>query len=51
MNFVPFAVGEGLLYEMAAVAGGVDRDVLPSGRNRPLKHRLEGPEVVVVLRE
>ena len=44
-------VGEVLLDQVAAVGGGVDREVGRSGRDAPLEDRLEGGEVVIVLAE
>ena len=44
-------VGEVLLDQVAAVGGGVDREVGRPGRDAPLEDRLEGGEVVIVLAE
>ncbi len=44
-------VGEVLLDQVAAVGGGVDREVGRPGRDAPLEDGFEGGEVVIVLAE
>ena len=48
VDVVALPVGEGLLNQVAAVAGGVDGDVAGPAAHAALQDRLEGGEVVVI---